>query len=1035
MDVVILRNGNAVKTTNITDIYQTIYGFLSSFKASQKDYSYFTHEDLDSNSSLKGIPLTAGYYEVDAYSAYILKPSEDEFKKLKDNFSFDTKFISADPDQAIQVSISHIASPYTNFYSYVTYTFQHVKGTNYLDKKNLRYLDRTLMGNPSAPAINPGSSLQNSFYTRHISHITDVPDDYKNQYAQYTIYSTLRVGMIVRDIFPILLFNPNNTFVLTNVTTAISQITDNWNTNNCFENFSAESARSYNSHLIGFYTACFKNQKLIKEANQDKRMTYVIQAVPDEAAYLIPNEFMINALKAIANKPKDDIESNDLELIIKIVMSFDENNPSKIDGFLDGLVSNLYSLTLNSDYENDFGDAHDGVFRREKVTLFERLFGILSDNTIYKLWHYSPLYKKINTSLSLDEKASNRQIFVTCFYTLWIKSKYNPYRNNVFNQDYIGYVGENATNKTFIYTRNPATTIHFNADYTYNKLYDDKAAPLVLNNYYYVLNALKRTIDSTTSYFYAFDKILFYSNQYENIKETGVNPTNAVHQEFDWVRGLGAPYGHYHIYQPIQIVNLVDKNKFYAPTHTWNENSNAIRQTYIPAFLYHFMKLKEHDEFVYAVIWDLIGAAYDGIPAGKFTKFIDEANKSIDAALDFFDEIIPDSAFVFISNYSNSCNGGEFCRLIKILDTWMQNYAAVKNNVVKNEIKQAAFDVVTEANDNGWPNEFTFGTGLDAQNFIIGVSNVDTSNQDNDRKNDILNKIKERVKREEPEGNTTKGEGFSLFTWNLSGGVYTRTNVRLHTDASLLVLIEYGLDNNVPDHWIEGILTKAFRIKKTKTYSEAETELLNASNLLKPLPSPGRADLLYCFNHIDEQSVFEELVKEKYIDKYEIYNIIAENGALVNTYYGGSVHTKLNPPDIDMVSYISNLKMLELADLAIQRLMKIMELGLMRRKKCEDLIVRIKHNINPEEQQNNIRVMAYCIYCLKTQGNNYLLYNMGDEYKNLRTTFFGIETNILLYINLTEPQLRKRFDFVFITKVAAAEGRSIPPETPVNFND
>ncbi|HKX87293.1 MAG TPA: hypothetical protein VJL37_11525 [Flavobacterium sp.] len=1035
MDVVILRNGNAVKTSNITDVHLNIYGFLSTFKASGKDFSYFTHEDLDSDSSLKKIPLTAGYYEVDAYSAYIVKPSEAEFKKLKDNFSFGSKFIPADSGQTIQVKIAHIASPYTDFYSYVMYTFQHVKGKNYLDKGNLRYLDITLMGNPSAPAINPGSSLQNNFYTRHIAHITDIPDDHKNEYAEYTIYSTLRIDMIVRDIFPILLFNPNNTLVLTDITTAISQITNNWNTNNCFENFSAESARSYRSHLLGFYSACFKNQKLIKEANLDKRMTYVIQAIPDEAAYLIPNEFMINVLKTIANKPKDNIESNDLELIIKIVMSFDENNPSKIDGFLNALVSNLYSLTLNSEYEDDFGDAHEGVFKREKVTLFERLFSILSDNSIYKLWHYSPLYKKIHTSLSLDEKASNRQIFVTCLYTLWIKSKYNPYRNNVFNQDYIGYVGEDATNKTFIYTRNPATTVHFNADYSYNVIYDPKASPLIINNYYYVLNALKRTVDSTTSYFYAFDKILFYSNQYENIRETGVNPTNIVQQQLNWIRGLGAPYGHYHIYQPIQIVNIVDKNKFHAPIHTWNENGNAIRQTYIPAFLYHFMKLKEHDEFVYAVIWNLIEAAYDGIPASKFTRFIDQANKSIDAALDFFDEIIPDSAFVFISDYSNSCSGGEFCRLIKVLDTWMQNYAAVKNNVVKNEIKQAAFDVVIEANANGWPNEFTFGSGLDAQHFIIGVSNADTSNQDNDRKNDILRKIKGRVSREEPEGNTTRGEGFSLFVWNSSGGMYTRTNVRLHTDASLLVLIEYGLDNNVPDHWIEGILTKAFRIKKPKTYNEAEAELLNASNLIKPLPAPGRGELLYCFNHIDEQTIFEELVKEKYIDKYEIYDIIAENAALTNTYYGGSVHTKLTPPDIDMVSYISTNKMVELANLAIQRLMRIMELGLMRRKKCEDLIVRIKHNINPDEQQNNIRVMAYCIYCIKTESNNLVLYNMGEEYKYLRTSFFGMNTNVLLYINLTEQQLRKRFDFVFITKEAAAEGRSIPPETPVNFND
>ena len=178
-------------------------------------------------------------------------------------------------------------------------------------------------------------------------------------------------------------------------------------------------------------------------------------------------------------------------------------------------------------------------------------------------------------------------------------------------------------------------------------------------------------------------------------------------------------------------------------------------------------------------------------------------------------------------------------------------------------------------------------------------------------------------------------------------------------------------------------------------------------------------------------------MKLNYIDKYQILDAISSNGILSNTYYGGSVHTKLNPPDIDMVSYISTPKMGLIRDIAVAELDTAFKIKLINKYDYDRLIRSIQRSMDPlrQKQPSNVRVMAYQISKIVTlSGGGKRLHYMSEEYRNsnMNVTLNGVNKNILDHLNLSSP-LNDKFDFVFITREAAKEGRSIPPETIVTF--
>lgn len=382
MEAVILRNGFAVRTINLINPKNAIDGFLSSFKINSideitnslvtREYTYLTTNDIsgisDEKIEFSGI---SGYYEVDAYANFMSSPTQYGFDKLNTTYRFDNKFIDAETDDNIQVEIVYIGEPPMGYYYYRKYNFTHIKGKNYLKKDNAYELDLTLMGTPSTPNHIDGTPVSNGFYDRHIAQLSTVVGADKFQYSLNTVRCAIRIEQIESEIFPILLYNPpSQTFDLSNIINLTNDLSNHWKDKVCYESFNLLSAKNYNNILVNFFYACFRNQDIIKNSNQEDRLRYLLQALPTSISSILPVPFFIATLKSIINKK--DIDENEIDAIIKIVMSFNENDPVKIDDFLENLISQKNSIIIEQTIrENNFVGSQNTSILRDKQTLYE----------------------------------------------------------------------------------------------------------------------------------------------------------------------------------------------------------------------------------------------------------------------------------------------------------------------------------------------------------------------------------------------------------------------------------------------------------------------------------------------------------------------------------------------------------------------------------------------------------------------------------------------------------------------------------------
>jgi len=384
-----------------------------------------------------------------------------------------------------------------------------------------------------------------------------------------------------------------------------------------------------------------------------------------------------------------------------------------------------------------------------------------------------------------------------------------------------------------------------------------------------------------------------------------------------------------------------------------------------------------------------------------------------------------------------------FVQLINELDFWLLEDTATKVKVFENQIFSKAKDVTDwVASNGGWPSDFD---NQDAKNLIVALANQYNSDQ---LKNKILDNIKIRVLREEPKGSTTTGQGFSFNKWNeiqmqnSSGKVvkgFENSNNPLFTNDQIMGMIEFGLNlKNLPPLWITGIITKAFRIKKGQTIAETKQYLQNASDMLKPVSEGGRGGRLYCFPSEVVQSKFEEKIEENFIDKYGIRNYLSSGGKLNNTFYGGSGHTKKNPlpPDVDMVSYITKQQMLNLYSHTLENIneaLREVDQYSVVQYDLEDIKKRLTKDIKKTMQDGDMRVALSNILFWDFSSDE--VHKMADEADDddMMTSINGVSKNILQFLTVAETVNKKRIDFVFFTQEAARNGRSIPPETQIQF--
>ncbi|MCS4301386.1 hypothetical protein [Chryseobacterium sp. BIGb0232] len=378
----------------------------------------------------------------------------------------------------------------------------------------------------------------------------------------------------------------------------------------------------------------------------------------------------------------------------------------------------------------------------------------------------------------------------------------------------------------------------------------------------------------------------------------------------------------------------------------------------------------------------------------------------------------------------------EFNILIDRLDFWLVSYSTSKTKTIDEQLFNIAKSITDWVAANGWPSDFN---NNDAKNLIQELSNRKDPAK---RGEEIRVKIKTRVIKEEPTEEIAQ-RGLSQYVWVDIGedGFKKTPNLRF-TDAEINNMIKFGLEReNLPDAWIEGIITKAFRVPKAQTIAETEMYLTNASNLLKPTSlQNGRGGLLYCFKDENQKLILQDKLKKYYIEKYGLTNYISESQKLVNTFYGGSVHTKIVPPDVDTVTYLSDYQMLALFAFALDNLKNAKDKGAIDFEEYKKLRNGALKNMTGDADNKRVTINSFVLpeFIRSADPSNniprdiYKLHRMKDEIFQSSMNVNG--DNIFRVLNLDPgSSLGKRLDFTFFTKTAAKNGRSIPPETQIEF--
>lgn len=474
------------------------------------------------------------------------------------------------------------------------------------------------------------------------------------------------------------------------------------------------------SQIGDYYDEYYKD--LLNYYNEAKKRLYILNNSTDiQSSVLIAMSMhptvlvglnvykKIEMLKYLVNNIlsafKDKVEYE--EFVVNLSLSFDETNITDVDIFLDELINKKNSISDNT--QSGTPSDKDFEISKNSATLFETLYTRMSQSWditegSITLINYIPGFN--------FEPVLTRQNFADAVYRLWMNSKYNPYKDNVYNDQLLSLVGS-GENTTFKYTKKPA--IKYFLDMHYN--IDKTAAPVIIN--YKSESKFGMFYQNFIFEFTGNNKVCALTNDWNIIKPTQTAPEPPVSKA--WF-----PYGYYDIYQPVTLLD--HKSDTSIPILTVDnkdasgdlENYNSI----IPIFyIKHIAELnkRKNAEFLIFRAIDLISIfKLQGTLATKLTH-IRQLSK-FDQAIVFSNVLqLVGTDVNFILSFISNCNNSEFCKKLKTLMTWLEFSQLATDSLSLLQKKIAAKKFIQEVEDNGVPNSFDTPAG---QRFISHAEDI-----------------------------------------------------------------------------------------------------------------------------------------------------------------------------------------------------------------------------------------------------------------------------------------------------------------------
>lgn len=500
-------------------------------------------------------------------------------------------------------------------------------------------------------------------------------------------------------------------------------------------------------------------------------------------------EMLKYLVENVLSKYRDKVEYE--EFIVNLSFSFDETNIADADSFLDALInesvsdSNLYGPILEKEY---------GI-KRSSATLFEAIYTRMSESwditkSSITLINYFPIFN--------FEPVLTRQYFADAVYRLWMNSKYNPYKNNVYNDQLLSLV-ESGENTIFKYSKKPA--IQYFINMTYN--IDKTAAPVIIN--YKSESKFGMFAQNFIFEFTGNNKICALTNDWNIIKPTQITEPPVSK---DWF-----PYGYYDIYQPVTLLDHQSDTSIPILTVD-NKDASGDLENYnsiIPIFyIKHIAELnkRKNAEFLIFRAIDLISIfKLQGALATKLTH-IRQLSK-FDQAIVFSNVLqLVGTDVNFILSFISSCNNSEFCKKLKTLMAWLEFSQLGTDSLSLLQKKIAAKKFIKEVEDNGVPNNFDTPAG---QRFISHAEAIAEGTADlavileklvDDTFNLIKPNLIQRIK-------------------NFGGGLDAKFFKFNFDDDAIKSFIRECIDLDLQNpKFIEDVILMALRKQKPSTYAE-----------------------------------------------------------------------------------------------------------------------------------------------------------------------------------------------------------------------
>lgn len=1068
----ILKDGSIVRSDEWQNIVISVtQGFLLQFDKNGVTYMHINKNDF--RTEIESYLYPQGYYPKDDFLEY-LKTGDNDLISHEQWYEVKYTFLPAEDGDEILTELIKNGSKENDYQvSKQKYTFTYNASSEYV-----RYSFNTSL--PSIVIIPEDATIEEllitqeavsaSFYslnkTLNISTNPNLTDIEKIEASRLLALSALVIRNFIKNIFPLFPSTREIDRAL------IEEQKSFWrDVTDVFENDPtlAEFSQFFES-IFSLYKSAVRNSYKIKQfTSQDDKLFWLMSTMSAKALKSLTPQIrktvLINLIDAGLGNYLDDDEEE--KFIIRIISSFAfEDQADEAEDLLIWLVKN--NKRDGSNLKTYYEILYD--FMSTDLNIVVGIKGITN-------WIFGTNF------LPFDTKGS----YVQILYYLWQRSSLNPYdidgnlkANSIgfksLNTDIVSFSQTEGTYQ-YTYSHVPGYTYISKEEagvdsicdaqaYYREAEYAEEAAPIIMP--YRSFKAIGIFFDNF-NFEFAGEKIKAFEKDKIISCSRGFIQGDPVPE----YRRSSFLYGTYDIFQPVTLINtdIDSKSPIITTTGNPSEVDGTTINSLIPTFVLHHIDKagdRSDTETVVGFVVDgiLTLSAVGNLAKMKHLRWFGGSTGLVSitgfrvliGAVEFSSGVLS-----FLSNFVDCNADDQFCEDVKQLFMLVgiaSGSVQAIDGIVTTALNRQARKILDQANsvDEATIRQYVRNK-LDELNTDPSVSpEIIDETSDAIYKSGVLystpihlvveaiiNSSKKFIQNNQPflKSNGKYGKsGFDFYKYDpildSAGEVieFTKTTTKRFADVEIDEVLRYGKELELPDSWIEGIFTKAYRIKKPKNIADLRSEFEKANDFLKPVEDGGRGGRFYPFASIEQFDELINTIKIQYLEKYGLTDIVDDN-----LFLAGSAHTKEFPPDLDFVAYISLGKMRNLFSKTQSTLQEIMDklsrketinfatytkggesnTIILEGKEGRKLIKRLIKEVSKTFDQDK-RIASWNIFHLEESTNTLTV--LSDEYKRIEMLKkLGPNKGVL------------GVDFSFFTQKARGNGAGLPPETKINLNN